>query len=430
MIIALYCVAAAMILGGTYSAMSGWEIVIIERGWTQVLAGVIVATGGVLLAGIGFLTGEIRQMAASLARQPAPEMAPAAIARPSADTGAPDDTARRAEAQSADARMPDPGALPLAAGAITAAGAVAAHTQLAQDEADSTQDDEGATRTEDIEKAERADDAVDAALSAEEPSNREEAEVSRATAGDATDDAPGLASDAGITPELDAPEDATPSDAEIFADLLAGQIAGAEEDAPRDISEPEALQRDETEATEAQPEAPQLEKPEGEIPAEELVQQQPQQEELAEDADAPAGIANEEFPEGDVVERDSGAIAPDAEPADEASKAPPTPNHAEATESEADAAPGLSLEAAKGPDAGISADEEAPEATPEEPVVAPEDLAVPPPSVIGTYESGGNTYTMYSDGSIDAQTPDGDYHFASLDELKRFIAEGGESGHS
>ena len=49
-----------------------------------------------------------------------------------------------------------------------------------------------------------------------------------------------------------------------------------------------------------------------------------------------------------------------------------------------------------------------------------------PRSVVGTYESGGNVYTMYSDGSIDARTPSGDYHFASLDELKNFIAEGGE----
>jgi hypothetical protein len=33
---------------------------------------------------------------------------------------------------------------------------------------------------------------------------------------------------------------------------------------------------------------------------------------------------------------------------------------------------------------------------------------------------------MYSDGSIDAQTPNGNFQFASLDELKSFIAEGGE----
>ena len=46
---------------------------------------------------------------------------------------------------------------------------------------------------------------------------------------------------------------------------------------------------------------------------------------------------------------------------------------------------------------------------------------------VGTYSSGGNTYVMYADGSIDAQTPSGLYRFDSLEELKAFIAGGGES---
>jgi hypothetical protein len=33
---------------------------------------------------------------------------------------------------------------------------------------------------------------------------------------------------------------------------------------------------------------------------------------------------------------------------------------------------------------------------------------------------------MYSDGSIEADTPSGRYTFQSLDELKDFIAAGGE----
>jgi hypothetical protein len=48
------------------------------------------------------------------------------------------------------------------------------------------------------------------------------------------------------------------------------------------------------------------------------------------------------------------------------------------------------------------------------------------PTVIGTYNSGGNAYVMYSDGSIEAETPGGRYRFHSLDELKEFIASGGE----
>jgi hypothetical protein len=49
-------------------------------------------------------------------------------------------------------------------------------------------------------------------------------------------------------------------------------------------------------------------------------------------------------------------------------------------------------------------------------------------TVVGTYDSGGNHYVMFSDGSIEADTPNGVFRFASLDELKDFIASGGETG--
>ncbi|KMO44111.1 hypothetical protein VQ03_04975 [Methylobacterium tarhaniae] len=50
----------------------------------------------------------------------------------------------------------------------------------------------------------------------------------------------------------------------------------------------------------------------------------------------------------------------------------------------------------------------------------------PGKTVIGTYDSGGNTYTMYADGTIDADTPAGRFHFASIEELKVFRSAGGE----
>jgi hypothetical protein len=49
------------------------------------------------------------------------------------------------------------------------------------------------------------------------------------------------------------------------------------------------------------------------------------------------------------------------------------------------------------------------------------------PEVIGNYEAHGAHYTMYADGSIEAETQHGVYRFASIEELKRFI-EGEESG--
>jgi hypothetical protein len=69
-----------------------------------------------------------------------------------------------------------------------------------------------------------------------------------------------------------------------------------------------------------------------------------------------------------------------------------------------------------------------------EPMPPPEPLrAVEPPpprepevTVVGKYSSGGNSYVMFSDGSIQADTPSGRHRFASLDELKVFVASGGE----
>ncbi len=40
--------------------------------------------------------------------------------------------------------------------------------------------------------------------------------------------------------------------------------------------------------------------------------------------------------------------------------------------------------------------------------------------------SGANRYTMYSDGSIEAETPDGRFVFGSLEEFRGFIASAGE----
>ena len=49
-------------------------------------------------------------------------------------------------------------------------------------------------------------------------------------------------------------------------------------------------------------------------------------------------------------------------------------------------------------------------------------------TVVGRYASGGNTYVMFENGSIEAETPQGRFTFASLDELKAFVDGGGESG--
>lgn len=71
-------------------------------------------------------------------------------------------------------------------------------------------------------------------------------------------------------------------------------------------------------------------------------------------------------------------------------------------------------------------------AAPQEPAMAeappgPYD-APPAPSVVGRYTSGGNAYVMFADGSVQADTPSGQHRFRSLDELRAFVAAGGERG--
>lgn len=56
--------------------------------------------------------------------------------------------------------------------------------------------------------------------------------------------------------------------------------------------------------------------------------------------------------------------------------------------------------------------------------VVPEPAA-PPASdegIVGAYQVGETHFTIYADGSIQARTPDGDYVFASMDELKAYLA--------
>lgn len=65
---------------------------------------------------------------------------------------------------------------------------------------------------------------------------------------------------------------------------------------------------------------------------------------------------------------------------------------------------------------------------PSEPPDADEDKPKPDAlQVVGTYASGANTYVMFANGTIQADTPRGQFTFQSLDELKEFVDSGGET---
>ncbi|WP_439496978.1 hypothetical protein [Bosea sp. (in: a-proteobacteria)] len=66
-------------------------------------------------------------------------------------------------------------------------------------------------------------------------------------------------------------------------------------------------------------------------------------------------------------------------------------------------------------------DEAAPDQEPEEPAKQ-SGPASSEEGVVGAYQVGDTHFTMYADGSIQARTPDGEYSFASMDELKVYLA--------
>jgi hypothetical protein len=45
-----------------------------------------------------------------------------------------------------------------------------------------------------------------------------------------------------------------------------------------------------------------------------------------------------------------------------------------------------------------------------------------PTTLVGRYSAGGANYSIYSDGSIEAETDQGAFHFASMNEFKAYIA--------
>ena len=49
--------------------------------------------------------------------------------------------------------------------------------------------------------------------------------------------------------------------------------------------------------------------------------------------------------------------------------------------------------------------------------------AAGPPSLIGSYSSAGANYKIFSDGSIEAETNEGTFQFASMSDFKRHLVE-------
>jgi hypothetical protein len=312
MIIALLALAFAMILGGLLATILGWDIVLVERGWTMVIAGCISATSGALLLGITAAVSKLGKIQIELERLQG--------------------------------------------------------------------DLEG------LQMAEEQQPTGDLSLAA------------------------------------------------LSGGLLGGAASGTGDARPRDEEQAASYSFDrergngrETATDEAERPA---ERPEASEPVRSVLPfpSRPPSEAASVESEEVSGMKVPEFLIGDRVRdryEEVRIFDPGPSPLDSEAEAQGTrerPNE--------DLGDGI-LEPAAGPAAApaeedVSPPEREPEKAAEE--TAPEETDAA--TIIGTYNSGDNRYVMFSDGSIEAQTPRGVFRFQSLDELKEFIAAGGEGGSS
>ncbi|MBD2748090.1 hypothetical protein IC232_15445 [Microvirga sp. BT688] len=320
MIIALLTLALAMILGGLLAAFFGWDIVLVERGWTMVIAGSITAASGALLLGIAAAVSKLAKIEKRL------------FERQARSAGDEFGLGHRA-----------PGAL---AGAGLVGGLAAAEAAGAFEErTDEDRADESQSTLPLFEEQERPEQ--------DEPQDKPT--VSTAEWPEQRDAAPVIPFPPRTTPvDLHAPDEQE-QDLKVPDFLLADRHRN-DEDA-HFVAEP-GLDIDRLEPEDDV-------KPEGQ-----------DRDRGDEPLEAVSDVESEREPQWDrepaAAETDQEAFAED--------------------------------EASSGEES--------------------------PATIIGTYNSGDNKYVMFSDGSIEALTPSGTFRFHSLDELKEFIAAGGEGNSS
>lgn len=313
MIIALLALAVAMILGGLLTTLFGWDIVLVERGWTMVIAGSVTAASGAILLGIAAAVSKLSRIQSLLSQLQEETAREAVVAVPESVAGL---------------------SLAAASGGVIAAAAVAdADEPEAKDEAQPV-----LPLFMEEERREREEDEVQVAEWPERPRV----------------DEPILPFPPRTTPAPAPLREEDETDMKVPDFLLAERDRDTDEE-PRVMDGADIYNRDLKDEREPGP---------------------------------------QDLDEHDRRVEPVAEIEPEREPEPDLEPAPIKPDLEEEPE-----------------------EESVPESS-------------EPATVVGTYNSGDNKYVMFSDGSIEAQTPSGVFRFKSLDELKEFIAAGGEGDSS
>jgi hypothetical protein len=327
MVIALFALALAMIVGGVFAAVLGWDIVLVERGWTMVIAGSISAASGALLLGVATIVSRLSHIQGELMRLQANLVE--------------DEEAHAAQAGAAAAGM---SLAALAGGLLGRSGAERAPSgaEPPKDEQPNLPLFPEAEPAAEGAHAEAASSEAEPAAPAREESDRLRSFERPAFRGPEIAAAPETAEAAPPREEEPAPEPEV-----RVPDFLIAERSW------------------ETRYTEVRP-------PE---PARPFAFPEREPEPAPKEREPEPDIAKED----DVLQREPEAREEVLKPVQE-----PVEHRTE--------------EAASEP-AGAR-------------------------TIIGSYNSGDNRYVMFSDGSIEAETPQGLFRFKSLDELKEFISTG------
>lgn len=456
--IAIFTVLGLFLFGGgAYAIYDGWPYLVLERGFTQVIIGSIASSAGLIMLSLAWVLKEVRATRRALVEAMAPrpeESTPAAVL-----AEAPPVMPPRPEFPSFSSKAA-PAAIGVVAGAA-ATGAVA-HALLPSDDetppgsseapsASADRDLFGALVTRNLE--EPATESEPEAAPGDEQAAADEAEPLPDMFEEALSTAPlqppphsFAFKDEALPVEMAEAEAEPPAETETFAGHDAPSPRGDHPADERHVEEPSAAQahaveapatiEDETELDEFSALraslAGHLNEPEhGVGRIEPSFSSEPDPFAAAESWMDRASPRREPWLDTSAVEEQAAA---EAEP-------PLWPPRTEAHAFDAPAEPaGEDAEAETIPDAAEPPHQhERPDAgsTEPEPLAAHAEPAEPqaektpaasearPASdegIVGAYQVGDAHFTIYADGSIQARTPDGEYSFASMDELKVYLA--------
>lgn len=455
LIIIFVLLGLAFLVGGVGAIIDGWPYLVLERGFTQVIVGSVAATAGVILLALAWVLTELRRVRTALRAMTllsAADLPGEAAARTVDREREP--VLPGPAAPERDGRQRGLGTVAAGAGLAAAGGAVAttfadrgigqhretdseagwatrpaeqpapaAHDEVAQDEGQPAQPEPPAQDIFD----EALLDVAAARKSGAEPTPPPEHEVAE----------PETAPDEG-----DEKAEAQPAEPHDVAPDDEDRIAPEPE--PEPMQEPETAL--ETEAA-AEPEPREEPKRSTWWPRFGSRASEPAAEPRTAEADdltalryhltrGPQPPTTPAEPEETAAgerrgEPDLGAAEAWMEPASgrrEPSFDEPVPAEPTAPEPEEQAEPErpAASEPIEEPSAEVSGEQPPVEAaeTPAEapPVAEPPRPAASEEGVVGAYQVGDTHFTMYADGSIKARTPEGEYSFASMDELKTYLA--------